>query len=178
MEQEAASLAHLEALRTDTRDEIKRRIQQRDQYSMQLTVALGATLVGSFSANGTYRLFMLAPLVAIYFTALILYSYRIHDVLAKYLREQIEPEFSKRCGVPTDMEWETWYKASRLMIGIRRSFFVWEMWIVNLLSLVFVWYKEWSRGTTSCATLVVLGFATVLYVVLGLWTTSLLQRSV
>jgi len=142
---------------------------------MQLTVALGATVVGAFSANGTYRLFTLAPLVAIYFTALILFSYRIHDVLAKYLREQIEPEFEKACGVPKAMEWESWYKASDLKVGIRREFFVWEMWAVTLLSMAFVWYKDWSRGQ-GCAIFIALGFATAIYLVLTLWVMSLLRR--
>jgi hypothetical protein len=104
--------AHLEALREDVRDEIKRRIQQRDQYSMQLTVALGAIAVGAFSANGTTRLFVIAPLVSLYFTALILYSYGIHDMLANYLRRELEPEFKNLCNLPTDAEWESWYQAT------------------------------------------------------------------
>src|SRR4029077_12020902 len=81
-------LAHLESLREDARDEVKRRIQQRDQYSMQLTVALGAIAVGAFSAKGTHVLFLIAPLVSIYFTSLILFSYRIHDLLTTYLRDE------------------------------------------------------------------------------------------
>jgi hypothetical protein len=111
-------LPHLEAIREDVRDEVKRRIQQRDQYSMQLTVALGAIAVGAFSSNGTPRLFILAPLVVIYFTGLILYSYRIHDMLMSYLQKEIEPEFQALTELPTAKEWETWYQAQGRKPGI------------------------------------------------------------
>jgi hypothetical protein len=141
---ENPKLSHLEAIRDDVRDEVKRRIQQRDQYSMQLTVALGAIAVGAFSASGTPRLFILAPLVAIYFTALILYSYRIHDSLASYLRTEIEPLFEDLTGLSKTVEWETWYQASGRVPGVRRWFFVAEMWTVTVVSLAFLLHREWS----------------------------------
>jgi hypothetical protein len=43
--------AHLEKLRDDARDEIKRRIEQRDKCSIQLTIALGAIVAVAFSKN-------------------------------------------------------------------------------------------------------------------------------
>jgi hypothetical protein len=162
-------LSHLDALRGDVRDEIKRRIQQRDQYSMQLTVALGAIAVGAFSTNGTHRLFLVAPLVAIYFTALILYSYRIHDLLARYLRDELEPELASESGISPAKEWETWYVKSGHRPGVRRWFFVLEMWLVTALSLSFVWYKE-SRF--SCALLLV----TIAYFIIAALTSTLLRK--
>lgn len=171
---EDATLSHLEALREDTRDEVKRRIQQRDQYSMQLTVALGAVVIGAFSTKGTPRLFALAPLISIYFTALILYSYRIHDVLATYLRREIEPRFATLCGIPTEKEWETWYVGGGRKPGMRRLFFVIEMWAVIVLSLAYVWHKTWSepRSLFTCALLV----GTVTYIFLGAWTSLLVRK--
>ncbi len=166
------AMQHWESLRTDARDEIKRRIQQRDQYSMQLTVALGAVVIAAFSAKGTHWLFLLAPLIASYYTALILYSYRIHDVLAKYLREEIEPELANTCGLPVQKEWESWYLASSLRVGVRRSFFLWEMWIVTLLSTAFVWRKEW-QWPMPYYQLGVLLTATVVYLILAAWVSSL-----
>jgi hypothetical protein len=165
-------LSHLEALRKDVRDEVKRRIQQRDQYSMQLTVALGAIAIGAFSVKGTPRFFVFVPMVSIYFTALILYSYRIHDMLASYLRSEIEPEFESLCNIPVRKEWETWY-GGRRRPGIRRWFFVVEMWVVSLLSLAFVWYKEWCAPGWFKCTLIL---ATVAYLVLALWTSFLLRK--
>jgi hypothetical protein len=142
--QNSDKLSHLEAIREDVRDEVKRRIQQRDQYSMQLTVALGAIAIGAFSAKGTPRLFILAPLVSIYYTALILYSYRIHDMLAIYLRKVIEPEFSSLTEVPTEKEWESWYHSQDQKPGIRRWFFVAGMLIVTGVSVGFILHLEWS----------------------------------
>ena len=166
-------LSHLESIREDVRDEVKRRIQQRDQYSMQLTVALGAIAVGAFSANGTPRLFILAPLVAIYFTALILYSYRIHDMLADYLRDEIEPKFEQLCGLPRSAEWETWYRARGRTPGVRRWFFVAEMWIVSVVTLGFLWHKEWSISGWFHT---VLWCATGTYLVLSILAQFLLRK--
>ncbi len=163
---------HLESLREDVRDEVKRRIQQRDQYSMQLTVALGAVAVGAFSAKGTHMLFLVAPLVSIYFTSLILFSYRIHDVLAIYLRDEIEPQFVSLTGVATAKEWETWYKKSDLKVGIRRTFFVVQMWVVIAFSLGYVGYKECGETRFRCVLIV----AVVVYLALGLATSFLLQK--
>lgn len=139
-----SKLRHIEAIREDVRDEVKRRIQQRDQYSMQLTVALGAIAVGAYSTNGTTRLFILAPLVTFYFTALILYSYRIHHMLANYLRNVIEPKFEDLTGFPKAAEWETWYQNQGIRPGVRRWFFVAEMCCVTGITLAFLWHKEWS----------------------------------
>jgi hypothetical protein len=125
---------------------------------MQLTVALGAVVIGAYSARGTSRLFILAPLLAIYFTALILYSYRIHDMLAGYLREEIEPEFQELTELPATKEWEIWYRSEGRRPGVRRWFFVAEMWIVTVAGLGFLWHQEWSvpgqfQLILACATL-------------------------
>jgi hypothetical protein len=169
---EENTLSHLEALRADARDEVKRRIQQRDQYSMQLTVALGAIAVGAFSANGTPKFFALAPMVSIYFTALILYSYRIHDVLATYLRCEIEPQFQSLCSVPSSKELEIWYAAEGRRSGVRRWFFVLEMWVITLLSLAYVFHKTWNEPGFTC----ILKYAALTYFILAAWTSSWAQK--
>jgi hypothetical protein len=69
------ALLHLEALRSDVRDEIKRRIEQRDRYSIQLTLAMGAIVAFAFSKDGFRMALVAAPLVSIYFTVLVLYSH-------------------------------------------------------------------------------------------------------
>lgn len=170
---DSPKLSHLEAIRSDVRDEVKRRIQQRDQYSMQLTVALGAIAVGAFSASGTPRVFILAPLVAIYFTTLILYSYRIHDSLAIYLRNEIEPLFEELTGLPKSAEWETWYQASGRLPGMRRWFFLVEMWTVTAVALIFLWFREWSIPGWFR---VILFGATVAYIFLSLFVSFLLRK--
>jgi len=146
---EERATAHFETLRQDVRDEVKRRIEQRDKYSIQLSLALAALLAVSFSTTGFRAVLIAAPLVSIYFTVLILYSYRIHHVLAKYLREEIEPELARLYGTPLKKEWETYYywedydkKKKREVPGIRRRFFLIALWVVCALSLLYLWLAE------------------------------------
>lgn len=47
---EEKAIAHLEVIRQDIRDEIKKRIEQRDRYSIQLISALGALVTVAFSS--------------------------------------------------------------------------------------------------------------------------------
>jgi hypothetical protein len=143
--QRKMALSHLEKVRSDIRDEIKKRIGQRDKYSNQLTLGLGAIFSWALS-NSERRLCLLAaPLVSIYFTVLILYSYRVHGVLAKYLREEIEPAIAKAAGTHLQAEWETWYSTHEIP-GIRRSFFIYALWAVTLLTLGYLLFADSSNS--------------------------------
>jgi hypothetical protein len=136
-------IAHLEIIRKDTRDEIKQRIEQRDKYSVQLTIALGLIVSVSFANAHFGKVMIAAPLVSIYFTMLILYSYKIHTTLAAYLRNEIEPTLALLCGTDSKKELETYYKEDAHKIpGIRRQFFLWALWVVCLVSLSYLWCKE------------------------------------
>ena len=154
---EEKALGHFEALRQDTRDEVKKRIEQRDKYSIQLSIALAAILAVSFSTTGLRAVLIAAPLVSIYFTVLILYSYQVHHVLAKYLREEIEPELARLYGTPVDKEWEKYYN-KHAVPGIRRQFFLVALWVVSALSLVYLWFAELNQLGFA-----VLGVATGVY---------------
>lgn len=144
------AIVHLEKLRDDARDEIKRRIEQRDKYSIQLTIALGAIVAVAFSKNLDKAL-LAAPLVSIYFTVLILYSYRVHRILARYLRDEIEPELADFYGVPKIKEWETYYQNKdnshkhKVVPGIRLSFFILMLWIVCLGSPSYILIRQWDQ---------------------------------
>jgi len=130
-------VAHLEILRADARDEIKRRIEQRDKYSIQLTVALSVIVGAAFSEKGLQRVLIAAPLVSVYFSVLILYSYRVHAVLAKYLREVVEPELAQICGTERRWEWEHYYSVE-YRPGIRRRFFLTALWVVSTVSMAYL----------------------------------------
>lgn len=163
---EEKATAHFGTLRQDARDEIKKRIEQRDKYSIQLSIALAALLAVSFSTTGLRAVLIAVPLVSIYFTILILYSYRVHHILAKYLREEIEPELARLCETPVDKEWETYYATQRVS-GIRRKFFLYALWVVGTLSLIYLWLTECNQlGVT------VLGVATAAYVGADVWITK------
>lgn len=136
--------SHIEVLRADVRGEIKQRIEQRDRYSVQLTLSMGAIVAFAFSKDGFRMALVAAPLVSIYFTVLILYSYRIHTVLAHYMRDQIEPAIAKAAGTDLNMELETWY-GSRAVPGIRRSFFVATLWAITGLTMAYLLLAERSN---------------------------------
>jgi hypothetical protein len=135
-------LMHLEALRVDVRDEIKRRIEQRDKYSIQLTLALGAIVAFAFSKDGFRMALVAVPLVSIYFTVLVLYSYRIHKVLAGYLRDKIEPLCAAAAQTPSEAEFETWYKTQQTP-GIRRTFFLGTLWVTTVLPIAYLIGAQW-----------------------------------
>ena len=119
---EAQVIAHLEILRADMRDEVKRRIDSRDRYSIQMTISVAAIVGVAFSRPEFLRVPMAAPLVAIYYTVLILYSYRVHRVIAKYLREQIEPRLAALHDIPIEIEWESFTCVRRFRVYEPRSF--------------------------------------------------------
>ena len=175
------ALQHFQQLHQDIREEIKQRIQQRDTYSIQMTLAL-ATIVGVAAtatttqpqANGAisivgfaYRALIAAPLVAIYYTTLILYSYRIHRLLAKYLKDIIEPELAQLCGISLEMEWESWY-GRHAVPGIRRSFFLGSLWILCIISPLYVAFSERWQGNFMLP----LEIISILYLVATIWITK------
>jgi hypothetical protein len=169
---EERAMAHFETLRQDVRDEVKRRIEQRDKYSIQLSLALTALVAVSFSTTGLRAVLIAAPLVSIYFTVLILYSYRVHHVLAKYLREEIEPELARLYGTPRDKEWETYYaKQKHVVPGIRQQFFLYALWGVTVLSLLYLWLME--RNSLGIPVLIAV---TVIYIGVDALITWIIKR--
>jgi len=162
------TIAHLETLRADIRDEIKRRIEQRDKFSIQLTIALSVIVGVAFSQQGFGRALIAAPLVSIYFTVLILYSYEVHRVLARYLREEIEPALSSLCDTSPDLEWEGYY-ARHEVPGIRKQFFISALWAVLLVSLAYLFARE-SSDKGFLIVLTVVGSIYLVACVVVSWT--------
>jgi fatty acid desaturase len=173
---EEKAIAHLETIRQDVRDEVKRRIEQRDKYSIQMTIALGALIAVSFSTTGLRTVLIAVPLVSIYFTVLILYSYKIHRLLAQYLREEVEPELARLCGTAPDKEWETYY-SKHAVPGIRRWFFQGTLWAVVALSLFYLWSEKSVVNELGKTALIVV---TIVYALLAvgvsLWDVEIFKK--
>ncbi len=150
---------HLEKLRADIRDEIKKRIEQRDKYSIQLTVVLSAVVAVAFSGTGLQKTLLAAPLASIYFTVLVLYSYRVHRLLARYLREEIEPKLAEAANTDVGVEWERYY-VDHAIPGIRKRFFLLALWVVTVASLGVLWFAYRDDQAFRA----VLIAATILYV--------------
>ncbi len=167
-EEKQTKIEHLRMLREDARDEIKRRIEQRDKYSIQLTIALGAIVAVTLS-NELNRVLLVAPIVSIYFTVLILYSYQVHHILAQYLRKEIEPALAELCGTDSSKEWEIYYDKLNVP-GIRRSFFLVTLWIVCILSPLYVLLFESDKADCEFTLFAVL--ATLSYLVAAILITK------
>lgn len=177
---EEQKIEHFKMLHQDIREEIKLRIHQRDTYSIQMTLALG-TLVGIAATsviqstavnNLAYRALIAAPLIAIYYTALILYSYRIHRLLSKYLREVIESELARLSFVSIGVEWENWYLKNAVP-GIRRSFFLGSLWIITISSPLYVAFSELLQSHITWHELLFapLGIVSIIYLVSTIFLT-------
>lgn len=180
MDAQQLSITHLEAIRRDLRDEIKQRIRQRDQYVIQLTLAIGAILaisftpvpissaswatIGPISRKGV----LLVPMISIYYTILILYSYRVHTQIAGYLHDKLELKMAELHGLDAGMEWEHYYKATNNKPGIRRRLFFGTLWTTSSLSMGYLWAHE----LTSEWFIRVLIVASLLYLLLMLWVTT------
>jgi hypothetical protein len=124
-------IAHIEAIRTDLRDEVKRRIEQRDAYSIALATASGGAVAVALSNPDFRPAFAAIPLFFLFFTHLLHYSYRVHNRIVRFLRTEIEPELANLCETPRWVEWENYY-AKLGVLDIRGRFFS----IVQLISIL------------------------------------------
>lgn len=89
-------IAYLKESQRTVRNEIEIRIGQRNTFSIQFIVAIGAILtLGFLDFKYSSFLFFLMPLVTIYYTTQILYTYDLHDRCHRFLVEEIEPELCK-----------------------------------------------------------------------------------
>jgi len=98
-----------------------------------------------------------APLVSIYFTVLILYSYRIHSVLAAYLRHRLEPAIAAAAGSDPMLEWEQFYSQNAVP-GIRKTFFITGLWVVTVTTAGYLF-------TSSALNTVLVTFSPIVYFV-------------
>ena len=90
-----------------------------------------------------YFLFFLLPLIALFYSIQILYSYTIHDRCHKFLAEEIEPEIGRLLSLSRNEEdrlsWERYCDIQSKAIkvkapGIRKKFFEVAIFVVPLVS--------------------------------------------
>ena len=149
-------LDYLKATHLEVRNEIAMRIQQRDAYANQFIVSTGVVLgVGFIDFPYSSFLFFLLPILAIFYSIQIMYSYTIHDRCHRFLETEIEPkmaevlEFSK--GNEDRLFWERYceYKSREMKTktpGIRQGFFQASMFVVPLIaSLLFVLLSAYRK---------------------------------
>lgn len=134
-------IEHLERSRAYVREELMLRMKQRDSYAIQMMIAFGG-LIGLYyafehSSISIPLVLIAAPLISIYFTKLIMYSYNVSNHLGRFMREKIEHRLAILTGFTEDVvEWEQYRKKHLAEItgGVRRWFFL----LVNLTICVLI----------------------------------------
>lgn len=125
-----AELDVLLTVRDDTRNEIKQRISQRDNFAVQfiiITVSL-LTIACSSRKSGVISLTLaLLPVISLFYSLLIDSSYRVHARLVEYLNTVVEPKIEEKF-MPDMQLWEHYCKSVRELecdtrIGGRKLFF-------------------------------------------------------
>ena len=117
----------------ELRDELKMRIQQRDNLAIQFIVIVGV-LAGIAFTDYDYSYFsiLLIPLMTLFFAIQIFSSYEVHDRLVRFIREHVEAGLGKELKVDEDklcdFFWEQYCRADReihnvKMPGSRKGFF-------------------------------------------------------
>jgi hypothetical protein len=167
-------IEHYERINSDIRGEMKKRIAQRDSYSIQLIISLGTLFAVSISQESFDKVLLVAPLVAIYFTNLILYSYKVHSKLANYLKNVIYPKFKEILpGIDEDIEWENYYISkqkpgiSKNKPGIRKGFFIFSMILVNILSGIYMAFKYLNDSFIMIVYVLYFVYTIALIIVIG-----------
>lgn len=152
-------IEYLISLQADLRGEVKQRISQRDGFATQFLIACGTVITISF-LDFPYAAFLiwLMPLVTIFYSLQILYSYIIHDNVTRFLRKHVEPELSRLLEIKQahrhNYFWETRCSFDRELSnikypGIRKSFFEKIIFIVPIISAAIYFLLCYFRLTDS-----------------------------
>ena len=96
------------AVREDTRNEIKQRISQRDNFAVQfilITVSLLTIACSSKRQVVVVMALALLPVISFFYSSLIDSSYRVHARLVEYLNTIVEPKIEEEFTPDTQL-WE------------------------------------------------------------------------
>ena len=143
-EDKKSKLDYLFNTHGEVRSEIQSRINQRDTFAIQFIVGSGAIItIGFLDFQYSAYLFFLLPVIALFYSIQILYSYTIHDRCHKFLSTNIEPEIAKELSLNKNDEerlmWEEYCDAESKKIktkspGIRKSFFEIAIFVVPVIA--------------------------------------------
>ncbi len=158
-------ISHYEGVKQDIREEIKLRIRQRDKFAVQLVFLLTLIIVFALAEGGDSLALAATPLPSVFYTWMILHSYRKQEWLARYLREVVEPELTRLCQVDPTRELETYRHAAKGP-GTRKVFFLWAMWVINAGAMTYLWFQAES------------GFRPTFYAIAGVCLTAMVCATV
>lgn len=161
-------IGHYEQVREDIRHEMKLRMRQRDGFAAQMVVLLTLLLAAGIADAGYRQALILVPLLSVFYTLQIMFSYRKHDLLARYLREVLEPDLAKLHRIDPGREWQSFSsKADRS--AHRKGLFLWTMWAICAGSMAYLWFFMDASAEFKLAYYIAAGcyFVAMLYVTIA-----------
>lgn len=111
-------LDRLNVLWGESREEIRLRIRQRDQYFLSINVAIAALVVGSSRVD---LLVSLIPPISLYFSVFLYYSHRTHEILVDYLKIDIEPKIKEQLGSLLGEKYEDYKEYEQMFESVDTS---------------------------------------------------------
>lgn len=151
------------------RGEIEMRIGQRDTFAIQFLVSCGAIFtLGFLNFKFAPFLFFLLPLVTLFFSVQILYSYTIHDRCHKFLVNEIEPAICQLLEYNNDEKsrymWESYceYESKRNSIrtpGIRRGFFEKISLAIPIISSILFFCVSYEKSLFNINIIIIIAVA-------------------
>jgi len=129
--------------------QIQMRINQRDNFGIQMILTFGA-IFGALSIQNTFLTLIclfISPLVSFYFCNQVFSSYKIHDKLVYYLNSEVIPNLRLYSD---SLTWESFSKYDRRLsknktLGSRKHFFMVINSLMPLLSGIifcFLYHKN------------------------------------
>lgn len=129
MSKESVYLDRLLSLWSESREEIRQRIRQRDLYVIQMMVAVAGVLVASRlmkqQTSDLAWLWLTIPLPFFYYSIMTYHSYLIHKQLARYLSDSLEPKIMDIISKDSEtyLEYEQFFKTEN-SVGVRSWLFM------------------------------------------------------
>lgn len=129
----------------ELRDELKRRIVQRNNFAIQFVAAVAAILAISCGVkNYEYiNVLFLLPIITAFYAVRIFSSYRVSERLVEFMCHYIEPQIAKCIDEdkPEDILWESFCEKDRKIsmssgIGIQKGFFQTVLFLVPIISFL------------------------------------------
>ncbi|MBR1747229.1 MAG: hypothetical protein IJ735_03325 [Clostridia bacterium] len=156
----------------DCRKEIQMRITQRDHFAIQEVVAICALLtIGFTSFDYALFAFLIMPIISVFYTIQILYSYSMHKRLHNFLKE-LESKIAELLDYQGDVDKLFWEsncetnkdKEHRNAVGKRKLFFSCAAFAVPIIGCLLFLYRGLNEKVLgNIAVIVIVAVACFLY---------------
>jgi len=99
-------LSHYDKVRRDMREEVVKRISQRDRFGIECFIAIGTLTIAATQIG--WALFA-APLISLYYSTQIFESYKLHEKITSYIALVVEENIDSLLkNRDPKVQWEEW----------------------------------------------------------------------